>query len=317
MDALRVRGMCLYTEGKMEEINMNISYDSYRVFYHVARYQNITLAAKALYLTQPTVSHYILELEKELGCRLFTRFKKGVRLTPEGTILYGHISKAYAEIDRGEEDLKAYLELGLGVIKIGASETTLRDYLMPLLGRYKTKHPHTKLHVRNTTGKLVESQLREGSIDLAVMATPYPYHDISVTELSGFSMAVIAGPSGKALSEIPMTFEDLASFPLIALEQGTSGRYYMDTLFASHGISLHPDIELSTADLITPMAMQNIGIGFVPRSFCQNALSDGLVVELTPVKPLPARSICLLTDPSRTLSGACEQFILELTASGS
>lgn len=293
---------------------MNISYDSYKVFYHVARYQNITLAAKALYLTQPTVSHYILELEKELGCKLFTRFKKGVRLTPEGSILYGHIAKAYAEIDRGEEDLKAYLELGQSVIKIGASETTLRDYLMPLLGRYKIKYPHTKLHIRNTTGKLVESQLREGSIDLAIMAMPYPYHDISITELTGFSMAIIAGPAGKLLSDIPMTFEELASFPLIALEQGTSGRYYMDTLFAAHGVSMHPDIELATADLITPMAMQNIGIGFVPRSFCQDALSEGRIVELTPAQEMPARSICLLTEPSRELSGACRQFIQELTA---
>lgn len=83
------------------------------------------------YLTQPTVSHYIPELEKELGCKLFTRFKKGVRLTPKGSILYGHIAKAYAKIDRGEADLKAYLELGQSVIKIGTSETTLRDYLMP------------------------------------------------------------------------------------------------------------------------------------------------------------------------------------------
>lgn len=295
---------------------MNISYDSYKVFYHVARYQNITLAAKALYLTQPTVSHYILELEKELGCKLFTRFKKGVRLTREGSILYGHISKAYAEIDRGEADLKAYLEQGQSVIKIGASETTMRDYLLPRLGLYKTKYPQTKFQIRNTTGKQVETQLKEGSIDLAVMATPYPYHDISVTPLAEFSMAIIAGPSCKAHADAPMTFQELAHFPLIALEQGTSGRYYMDTLFAAHGVSLHPDVELSTADLITPMAMQNIGIGFVARSFCQSALAKGNVVELTLAEELPARTICLLTDPARELPHACKQFIHELTASG-
>lgn len=293
---------------------MNISYDSYKIFYHVARYQNITLAAKALYLTQPTVSHYILELEKELGCKLFTRYKKGVRLTPEGSILYGHIAKACGEIGRGEEDLKAYLELGQSVIKIGASETTLRNYLLPFLGHYKMKHPRTRLHIRNTLGKLVESQLREGSIDLAVMATPYPYHDLSVRKLTEFSMAIITGPAAKIPTDVPMTLEKLAAFPLIALEQGTSGRYYMDTLFASCGIPLRPDIELSTADLITPMAMQNIGIGFVPHRFCQNALSEGKVVELTPARPLPSRSICLLTDPSRKPSDTCRQFMEELTA---
>lgn len=82
---------------------MSISYDSYKIFYYVAHYQNITLAAKALYLTQPTVSHYILNLEKDLNCKLFIRSKKGMQLSPEGELLFQHISKAYMEISEGED----------------------------------------------------------------------------------------------------------------------------------------------------------------------------------------------------------------------
>lgn len=291
---------------------MDISFDAYRVFYHVAHFQSITLAAKALYLTQPTVSHHILELEKELGCKLFTRYKKGVSLTPEGSILYSHISKAYAEISRGEERLKSYLEFEESTIKIGVSETTLRDYLMPQLGRYKAKYSNTRLHIRNTTGKLVASQLHDGEIDFAIMAMPYPYRDVNIKKLNDFSMSIIAGPALKYLSGMPLSIEELVEFPLICLEQGTSARYYLDTLFASHSIPLHPDIELSTADLIAPMAMQGLGIGFVPHSFCKNYIADGKVVELSLEDRLPLRSICLLTDPMRELSNACQQFISEL-----
>ena len=116
---------------------MSISYDSYKVFYFVAYYQNITLAAKALFLTQPTVSHYIINLEKDLNCRLFIRSKKGMLLSPEGELLFAHISKAYEEISEGEKKLPEYLHMGKGLIKIGASETSLRDYLIPVLGRFK------------------------------------------------------------------------------------------------------------------------------------------------------------------------------------
>lgn len=291
---------------------MTISFDSYRVFYYVAHYQNITLAAKTMFLTQPTVSHYILNLEKDLNCKLFVRSKKGMQLTPEGELLYRHIKKAYAEIFRGEEELKDYLNMGGGLIKIGASETTLRNYLTPILGRFKKKYPNIQLRITNTTYQLVDGALKAGDIDFAVMTTPFPDTSLSAKALGDFSMAVIAGPAYSQLTARPLTFQELSHQSLICLTEGTSGRYYLEQLFASRGVRLHPDIELSSADLITPMAIQNMGIGFVPRVFAEHALQDGKVVELTLTETLPTRSICILRDPEMQLSLVCQRFLEEL-----
>lgn len=291
---------------------MSISYDSYKIFYYVAYYQNITLAAKALFLTQPTISHYILNLEKDLNCKLFIRSKKGMRLSPEGEVLFEHISKAYAEITLGEEKLKEYLNMGKGQIKIGASETSLRNYLIPVLGRFKTKYPNIQLQICNTTYHLAYESIKNGSLDLAVMTTPFPNNELALQPLIGFSMAAIAGPSFSHLADHPLTWQEVSQYPMICLESETSGRYYLETFFASHGIHLQPDIELSSADLITPMAEQNMGIGFVPRIFAEHVLNSKRVVELTFTEPLPARSICLLTDPHRQHSLACQKFIAEL-----
>ncbi len=63
---------------------MNISYDSYRVFYYAAKYKSFSKAAAALYNTQPNVTRIIRRLEAELDCALFFRSAQGVRLTPEG-----------------------------------------------------------------------------------------------------------------------------------------------------------------------------------------------------------------------------------------
>ena len=294
-------------------ISMSVSYDSYKVFYYVAFYQNITLAAKALFLTQPTVSHYILNLEKELNCKLFIRSKKGMLLSPEGELLFEHISKAYSEITEGEMKLKEYLNMGRGLIKIGASETSLRNYLIPFLGRFKEKYPNIQLRICNTTCRQVEESLKNGTLDLAVMTTPFPGNDLSLVPLMEFSMAVIAGPAFSHLADRPVTYQDVAQHPMICLEPETSGRYYLETLFVSHGIHLQPDIELSSADLITPMAEQNMGIGFVPRIFAESALRSRRVVELKLDEPLPVRSICMLTDPQRPKSLACQRFIDTLT----
>ena len=291
---------------------MSVSYDSYKIFYYVAYYQNITLAAKALFLTQPTVSHYILNLEKELNCKLFLRSKRGVRLSPEGELLFEHISKAYSEISQGEEKLKEYLNMGKGLIKIGASETSLRNYLIPVLGRFKEKNPNIQLRICNTTCQLVGESIRSGSLDFAIMTTPFTDNGLSAHRLVDFSMACIAGPTFAHLMNRPLTYQEVSKYPMICLEPETSGRQYLETLFATHGVHLKPDIELSSADLITPIAEQNMGIGFVPRIFADQALRSQRVVELTFTEPLPKRSICLLSDPERQQSFACQKFMVEL-----
>lgn len=87
---------------------MDISFDYYKVFYEVARCQNITQAALNLCLTQPTVTKYIHNLEDMLQCKLFNRSQKGVTLTDEGRILFRQINRPCQQMGRAEELLKEY-----------------------------------------------------------------------------------------------------------------------------------------------------------------------------------------------------------------
>ncbi len=63
---------------------MNSNFEYYKVFYYVAKYENLTKASSVLKTSQPAVTRTIHNLENELGCRLFTRSKSGMKLTPEG-----------------------------------------------------------------------------------------------------------------------------------------------------------------------------------------------------------------------------------------
>lgn len=112
---------------------MSVNFDFYRTFYYVGKYKNITAAAKALFVTQPTVTHAIQALERELNCSLFIRSQKGVSFTPEGAVFYRQIAAACETIFEAEQNLEAAKNLSEGLIAIGASETTLHHYLMPIL----------------------------------------------------------------------------------------------------------------------------------------------------------------------------------------
>ncbi|MGB3990429.1 MAG: LysR family transcriptional regulator, partial [Acetivibrionales bacterium] len=68
--------------------------DLYRVFCEVAKCRSFSRAARELYMTQPAVSQAVMNLERELGVRLFTRTSKGVTLTNDGHLLFEHVNSA-------------------------------------------------------------------------------------------------------------------------------------------------------------------------------------------------------------------------------
>ena len=83
---------------------MFTNFEYYRIFYFVAKHGSITAAANVLTSAQPNVTRSIRNLERDLGCALFTRSNHGVKLTPEGEKLYEHVAIAYAQIAEGEAE---------------------------------------------------------------------------------------------------------------------------------------------------------------------------------------------------------------------
>ena len=108
---------------------MNSNFEYYKIFYYVAKYENLTKAATVLKTSQPAVTRTIHKLENELGCRLFTRSKTGMQLTPEGRTFYGYVAAGCAQFFKGENDLSNLISLENGTIYISATETALHCYL--------------------------------------------------------------------------------------------------------------------------------------------------------------------------------------------
>lgn len=120
---------------------MYISYEYYRIFYHVARCGNLTKAAEALQNSQPNLTRAIRNLEAEIGCPLFSRTNRGMILTPEGEGLYRHIKIACTEIEAGEAAVTQSRTLERGNVFLAASEGALRCLLLPVLKRYQESTP--------------------------------------------------------------------------------------------------------------------------------------------------------------------------------
>ena len=96
---------------------MNANFEYYKVFYYVSKYENLTKAASVLKTSQPAVTRTIHNLENILGCRLFTRSKSGMKLTPEGKIFYQYVAAGCAQFFKAEDNLNNLISLENGTVQ--------------------------------------------------------------------------------------------------------------------------------------------------------------------------------------------------------
>ncbi|MCR4587059.1 MAG: LysR family transcriptional regulator [Lachnospiraceae bacterium] len=292
----------------------NLEY--YKVFYYVARYGSLTEAAVQLNISQPAVSQSMKQLETSLGTKLFSRSTKGIRLTAEGELLYSYVSKGYEQFEMGEQKLGQMLNLDIGEIRIGASDMTLRFFLLPYLEKFHESHPSIKAIVSNAPTPETIRFLQEGKIDFGVVSTPFEAGDnISAVKVREIEDVFVAGRRFMQYKNKTLDFQELEHLPLISLEQNTSTRRYMDQFLDSNGVVIHPEFELSTSDMIVQFALRNLGIGSVMKEFASEQLSSGKLFELRFNKMIPKRQFCVITDNRNPLSEAARN-LLDLIYNG-
>lgn len=292
----------------MGKVTGNLEY--YKVFYHAAKNGSLTLAAAELSISQPAVSQAMKQLEASLGVKLFVRSAKGIRLTPEGQVLYEHVKAGYEQIRLGEKRLSSMLKLEFGELKIGASDMTLKYYLLPLLQEYHERYPGIKVTVTNGPTPRTIALLKQGKIDFGVVSTPVlDRQGMSVMPVREIEDVFVAGLRFIQYKNHMLDLQELEKLPIIFLEGDTSTKSYMVSFLAQNGIELHPEFELATSDMIVQFALRSLGVGSVVRDFAQEYLEDGRLFELRFNKIIPRRQICVIREEKGSISKAAQEFL--------
>jgi len=293
-----------------------IKLDSYRVFCLVAKYQSISKAARALYATQPAVSQTIMNLESELGTRLFTRTSKGVKLTTDGQLLYEYVSSAINLIEVGEKKLSETQDLLYGEMKIGVGDTISRYYLLPYLERFHQNSPNIKLKIINRTTIDLCNLLKSGEIDIALCNLPVKDPALEIVKCLDIHDIFVCGEKYKDLSLKRNSLADIMNYPLIFLERISNSRQYVEKYIASKGIKLQPEIELGSHDLLLEFARFNFGIACVIEEFSQDYLNNNKLYKVLLDEEIPERSIGFCFLKSVSLSAAAKK-LMEITQAAS
>lgn len=288
---------------------MDINFELYKVFYYVAKTLSFSDASKELFISQSAVSQSIKTLEKRLNQTLFIRSTKKVRLTKEGDLLFKHIEPAINLIIRGESQILDAGSLKGGQLRIGASDTICRYFLVPYLNEFHQKYPGVHIKVTNGTSLQCVDLLENNQVDLIITNSPNTrLNNISdIVPITEFSDSFIASKKAfPELSDRVITLKELQSYPILMLEQHSTTSHFLHKLFLKNHLDLAPAIELSSNDLLIDLAKIGLGIAFVP-DFCVTEGDD--IFTLTLSEALPKRKLVAAYNGQHSLLGAAEEFL--------
>ena len=172
-------------------------------------------------------------------------------------------------IRQGENQLLDSNSLNGGQLRIGASDTICRYYLVPFLSEFHKRYPNIHIKVTNRTSIECARLLDNGQVDFIL--TNYPNSGLGGTQnihvLREFNDIFVANETYFPMKDRPVTLRELQALPILMLDRKSTTSEFLHNMFQKHQLDLVPEIELSSNDLLIDLARIGLGIAFVP-DFC-------------------------------------------------
>lgn len=290
---------------------MDINYELYKVFYYVATTLSFQkLLKSSTYLNRQSAS--LLSAGRKIVSDSLHRSTKKVRLTPEGEILLRHIEPAISLIRRGESQLLESITTG-GQIRIAASDTICRYFLVPYIERFHQAFPNLHIKIINATSIRCVDILKNGQADFIVVNYPNAYLNNlwSIKRIKQFRDVFVANQSFSQLKDRKLSLAELSEYPLLMLDKQSTTSEFLHSLFQQHQLELVPEAELSSNDLLIDLARIGLGVAFVP-DYCVPDDSDELFIVETR-ESLPQRELAVVYNDKLPVSPAVTEFLTYFT----
>lgn len=245
---------------------------------------NLTDAARALYTSQPGVSKAIIELEDELGIKIFERHGKRLKgLTRPGEAVAQIIDRIMSEVDnlrRVSDDFARHDE---GALVIGCTHAQARYLLPKVIPAFRERFPKVHMSLAEGSPPVLAQMVLQEKADLAIATETLSQTPGLVTlPVYSWQHTVVVSPD-HPLADLPsnkaeaLCLKDLAKYPIVTYDHAFSGRTSIDEAFAKEGIS--PDIVLEAidADVIKTYVDVGLGIGIIAGMAFDPRRDKGLV----------------------------------------
>ena len=277
-----------------------------RVFYHVAKTEQISKAAEILNVSQPAISQQIKSLEDQIGFKLFSRSKKGVKLTQEAEEIFAYCKNIFAQVESINHTLQNISSLDTGILRIGASDTICKYYLIDKLKAFEQLYPKIRYRVTNCTTTESLSLLKNNDVDIAFVHTPVTNQNFTFRPCLTLEDYFVCSKDFDC-SQIK-DLSDLTKYRTLLLEKSSHSRKFLDATLLRHNVELRPKFELASLDLLIEFAKKNMGIICVSKQYIKKELESKELKIIDIEERLESRAISLAFD-NNTISHAAKRFM--------
>lgn len=250
---------------------MELRSDRLRVFDAVLRQGGFSRAARALGMTQSSVSQTIAALEADVGEPLFQRGRQVVLLTEAGRTLQEHAEAVLHAVDEARSALEGQRGVVAGALGLGTSDTLATWVLPPVFARFRREFPEVELRLDNRPSPAVAEAVAARKLDLGVVSLPLPPTvSAAVRELRQVPLRpqrdVVVVPRGHPLSKRSRVRPaELAAHPLVLLDRSTASRAWLDAHFSAAGVQPKVVMEMSSVEVLKRLAGLGFGATVIPE----------------------------------------------------
>lgn len=240
-----------------------------RYFVEVVRQQSFTRAAEKLYVTQPTISKMLKNLEDELSCTLLIRDGRKLLMTDTGQVVFERGLAILDEFRQLEAELSDINHLNKGVLRLGIPPMVGMLMAGPI-GLFRQRYPGVELKISEFGGLTVQQAVMNGELDLAMTALPVE-EESALTTLPLFShpLCVLVPRSGEWLEQTSVSPTQLAAHPLLIYNEDFALSRQLMQLFARHDVKPRIAVRSGQWDFLAAMVQAGVGVAILPEPICR------------------------------------------------
>lgn len=281
-----------------------------KYFLEVAREENITAAAESLHITQPTLSKQLMDLEDEIGKKLFIRGKRRITLTEDGILLRKRAADIIDLVEKTESELKNTEEVIVGDIYLGAAETDCMRSIANICVDINNKYPNIHYHLFSGNSQDVLEKLDKGLIDFGILLEPSDIKKYNYIKLPMFDTWGLLMRKNNPLAEKEyITSKDLLDIPLLCSRQALENNEltgWLETNIEKLNI-------IATYNLIFNAALfveQGLGSAITLDKLVNVSSNSNLCFK--PFNPILKANLVLVWKKYQVFSKASQKFLDEL-----
>lgn len=278
-----------------------------KTFIAVADYKKMSEAAKMLYISQPTVSQIIADLETEYDTLLFERSPKSLKITPAGTLLLNNARKIVAiheDLERSMKNINA-----LRPLRIGATLTIGNTMIATLVETLMKQYPDIDVSVFIDNTEVIEHRLIHNELDLALAEGIILREEILTEPAIDDFLYLVCGKQHPFASQAKVTIDELQNQNFIMREKGSGTRAFFENLMLTHHIPFQVKWESSSSTAIIDAVRHNLGLAVLSERCVSEYAKAGELficpIELFPVK----RSFYICRNQCQPITSQMQDFI--------